>query len=302
MKNFKIKFLGLALAGMVLGACSQMGTYENADLMNEQAEANKAGAKLTPLGSGNENARTYSATNCVDFCIDLVKPEYSMQTATISNNSGPQTRVFTYTVHNTLTGFELAWNYDATNNAARKLRITVSGAGFTSPQTYTSNKVQSAGNGSNSFTFDASWAACGVVNIVAVMLDGNNVMVSAPITTTYGLIGACGGCDESFTYVDNGDKTYTFTYTPEENIANAALVFTFAQGTAISGLDASWSVNGQTRQKTMSLTSCTSYTWTVALNGNCSGNSRSSNVWTDFKVNDVSKKNNQEDKFTQVCD
>lgn len=68
MKNFKIKFLGLALAGMVLGACSQMGTYENADLMNEQAEANKAGFKLTPFGSGNENARAFGV-DCEDDCL-----------------------------------------------------------------------------------------------------------------------------------------------------------------------------------------------------------------------------------------
>jgi len=50
----KIKFLlGLALAGLILGACSQTGTYENADLMNEQAASRSF--NMTPYGSGGEN-------------------------------------------------------------------------------------------------------------------------------------------------------------------------------------------------------------------------------------------------------
>jgi hypothetical protein len=72
MKNFKTKFLGLALAGLILGACSQTGTYETADLMNEQATAaNKAGFKLTPFGSGNENAAILAGGgDCETDCID----------------------------------------------------------------------------------------------------------------------------------------------------------------------------------------------------------------------------------------
>lgn len=95
MKTFKTNLLGLALAGLILGACSQTGMYETADLMNEQAEASKSGFRLDPFGMGNENAREYQATDCQNFCIDPENPEYSVQTATISNNSGPQTRVFT---------------------------------------------------------------------------------------------------------------------------------------------------------------------------------------------------------------
>jgi hypothetical protein len=51
----------------------------------------------------------------------------------------------------------------------------------------------------------------------------------------------------------------------------------------------------------MDLNACQTYTWTVTLTANCSGNAKQSNVWTDFKVNEVSKKNNPEDKFIQVC-
>ncbi|MDX5340592.1 MAG: hypothetical protein LPK25_16315 [Cyclobacteriaceae bacterium] len=289
MKTFKTNLLGLALAGLILGACSQTATFEDADLMNEQAVA-KAGFKLDPFGIGNENARTYAATDCEDFCIDPENPEYSVQTSTISNNSGPQIRVFTYSVYNTLTGFQLDWSYASTNSAGRKLRITVSGAGFASPKTYTSSQLNGGPtSGSNTFAFDASWAACGVVTVVAEMLDGEDVLVSGPITTNYSLIGECVvGCDESFSYVDNEDGTYTFTYIPSEDIEDALLEFTFPQSALDGDPLQGWSYAGQTMQTTMDLEACETYTWTVSLS--CKPLNNPQNKWTDFKVNDVSKK------------
>ena len=81
----------------------------------------------------------------------------------------------------------------------------------------------------------------------------------------------------------------------------AELVFTFAQGSAASatGLEG-WSTNGATRQITMNLVACQVYTWTVDLTPNCSGNSPNSNVWTDFKVNEVSKKGDLA-TITEAC-
>jgi hypothetical protein len=98
------------------------------------------------------------------------------------------------------------------------------------------------------------------------------------------------GCDESFSYVDNGSNSYTFTYTPSESVVGAHVVFTFAQGVDVSGLN-NWTENGVTRQMVKDLEACTTYNWTVILTPNCSGHSPNSNVWTDFKVNDFSKKN-----------
>src|SRR5690606_12809446 len=40
----------------------------------------------------------------------------------------------------------------------------------------------------------------------------------------------CSDCEESFTYVTNNDGTYTFTYVPAEDMDDASIVFTFAQG------------------------------------------------------------------------
>lgn len=113
----------------------------------------------------------------------------------------------------------------------------------------------------------------------------------------------CSDCVESFSYTNHGDNTYTFYYTPEENMDEALIVFTFAQSTAISGLttEDGWSSPGQTMQKTMDLVKCYPYEWTVGLQKNCSGNSPNSNVWTDFKVNDISKKNENTPNLTQSC-
>jgi hypothetical protein len=64
MNTFKNRLLGLALVGLMLGGCSQMATFEEADLMNEQAVANKAGFTMNPFGiGGNENAAVSTSGN-----------------------------------------------------------------------------------------------------------------------------------------------------------------------------------------------------------------------------------------------
>ena len=70
---------------------------------------------------------------------------------------------------------------------------------------------------------------------------------------------------------------------------DAELVFTFAQSVAVSGLD-SWATNGQTKHMTIDLTVCENYEWTVTLEKDCNGIAPNNNVWTDFEVNDMSKK------------
>ncbi len=115
------------------------------------------------------------------------------------------------------------------------------------------------------------------------------------------------GCDESFSYVDKGNNSYTFTYIPAESVSGANVIFTFAQGVNVDGL-AGWNENGVTRQMEMDLVACTTYIWTVTLSPNCSGHSGNSNVWTDFKVNNNdgdttndSKKNGGTPNITISC-
>lgn len=101
----------------------------------------------------------------------------------------------------------------------------------------------------------------------------------------------CSNCKESFNYVVNPDDTYTFTYIPEEDMVGAEVVFTFAQSVVATGYDwPNWNGKSSTRSEIMDLDACEIYTWTLTLTPDCSGNSNESNVWTDFKVNDISKK------------
>ncbi len=111
------------------------------------------------------------------------------------------------------------------------------------------------------------------------------------------------GCEESFDYVENIDGSYTFTYVPTEDMIDAKLTFTFAQSVAVSGLDGwinSGNATSSTETKIMTLDACEVYEWTVSLDKDCSGNSKNSNVWTDFKVNDISKKGDLKN-ITQEC-
>ncbi|MFZ5431186.1 MAG: hypothetical protein ACOZDD_13200 [Bacteroidota bacterium] len=239
--------------------------------------------------------------DCNLVCIDAADPTYYGQTATISNNSGPQTRTFTYTVYNTLTEFELGWSYTATNNSSRQLRITVSGAGFATPKVYTSGAVQSAGTGSNTFAFDAAWTKCGVVNIKAEILE--DAVVVSTATTTYSLVGACAGCDEaSFDYETSDNLNIIFTYNHGEEVESVTISFTFPQvlnseldvnGKYVGADGKLYVVNNPTNQTNFTWTGYVSCkadeaaTFAFSVKGDCSAppaNDGQAIIWTDATV------------------
>ncbi len=109
-------------------------------------------------------------------------------------------------------------------------------------------------------------------------------------------------CQESFTYQGEGE-TYSFTYVPEEDMENAHLVFTFAQAVEVTGFEPEedWNWHGQTMQTTKSLLACTPVTWELTILKKCDGNTSNNNLWTDFKVNDISKKGDLEN-IVQACE
>ncbi|WP_372920220.1 hypothetical protein [Salegentibacter sp.] len=111
----------------------------------------------------------------------------------------------------------------------------------------------------------------------------------------------CSDCEESFSYLDNEDGSYTFTYIPEEDMENAEVVFTFAQGVTVDGLEG-WGSNGVTLQSNLNFEACVEYSWTVELDPRCNGKGQSTpNLWTDFKINDISKKNDETPTIEGIC-
>jgi hypothetical protein len=111
--------------------------------------------------------------------------------------------------------------------------------------------------------------------------------VIAVTTKTCNVNPPASGCTDDFNYKKNEDGTYTFTYKPAADKTGATLVFTFAQGIVMQGLS-DWKSNGVTKQKVMDLKACQEYTWSMTLD--CKDNPGARNLWTDFTVNEVSKK------------
>lgn len=143
--------------------------------------------------------------------------------------------------------------------------------------------------GTYSVALTEGWQACDLINW-SLQVTGNGN--PAYFTVNYNLIGLC-GCDEDFNYVNNNDGTYTFTYIPEETMTGALVEFTIPQGVIVTGLTGfvqPGNGNGQVYQQTMELNACEEYTWTLTFQPYCNGNQPNSNVWTDFKVGGVSKK------------
>jgi hypothetical protein len=141
------------------------------------------------------------------------------------------------------------------------------------------------------FPLPEGWEACTpMVYTVRIEGEGGPVWLgtqATPAFYTYELYDYC-SCEESFNYVDNEDGSYTFTYIPAEDMANAELVFTFPQSALDGDPLYGWTYNGQTMQTTMDLEACEIYTFIVNLS--CKDLNNPQNKWTDFKVGDDSKK------------
>lgn len=188
--------------------------------------------------------------------------------------------------------FNFPQNFNGPNSASTSIAIqieTFPGSGLWGPF----KTLSYAGAGPVEYTYNDAVLAIGTYSF-RVSIGAGGFSYAATLNVV-----ECSDCEESFSYSANGGNSYTFSYTPAEDMTDASLVFTFAQSVAVSGLD-SWTTNGQTKQISMDLDACTTYEWTVELLRDCSGNSNNSNVWTDFNVNGNSKKG-ELDNITQSC-
>ncbi len=133
------------------------------------------------------------------------------------------------------------------------------------------------------------WKACDLISY-DLKVTGNGPQAS--FTVRYYLIGICSHCREQFNYEKNFDGTYTFSYTPSQDYTNANVVFTFTQAdhVIISGLPG-WITEGQIRKKSMNLVRCKTYEWIVGVSPKYNSHAEDADLWTDFKVNSISKKN-----------
>jgi len=303
MKNqFTSRIVKLTFAFMLVliaSSCSQDDeAMDAAVLANEiNSEIAAKGAKVVATVVTSYIA-TPAPTGCGDSCVTDPVEQVSTQTITWGNSS----KDIIVTAWNDSDKFYIKVN---SSNS-----VNIDGVKISYP--YEEN------NGGNiiynaeysplagvefTYAFDLleGWQACDAQNY-AVRVEGPGGAALFG-QTTYNLFDICKpvGCEESFSYVDNEDGSYTFKYTPAEDMTDAELVFTFAQGTYVSGLD-TWTDAGVTKHKTMNLPACTEFSWTVVLQSDCTGGGqKKANVWTDFNVNDVSKKNANTPTLEMPC-
>lgn len=104
-------------------------------------------------------------------------------------------------------------------------------------------------------------------------------------------------CLESFTYSTTDNKTVVFTYTSPVDINGAVIKLTDPHITGYTANDGkSYTVNNPNNPTVLTwtgnITKCVPITFSITYTPDCSQNNAGfANVWTDFKVNDISKKN-----------
>lgn len=308
MKKLRILIpAGLFLiAGLIFVACQKdspikgemivMGNYESVDCATaclqdgpyyqEKTSWTAKWAEITQIPGYYQNNKYFTTTVWNDEEFFYIKVDvYGYQYDKVNTNNGPGKPVWE------LTGP----TYD--NYPFNTVIITLNGNTYTyqmdDPET--TEIIETATTYTKAFSLDAGWDKCDAM-IYSVRIEGNGQPIwlgtsEASESYTYNLFAPC-GCEESFYYVQNTDGTYTFTYIPEEDMLGAELVFTFPQSALDDTPLPGWTYNGQTMQTTMDLDACETYSWTVSLT--CKSLNNPQNKWTDFKVNNVSKKGSLE--------
>lgn len=226
MRTFKTNLLGMALAGLILSACSQTGMYETADLMNEQAEASKSGFRLDPFGMSGENtmAVAFPAVDCSnpENCLER-DTEYtfseSYSTGIIGNQNNNKRVDATVTLN--IGADNMAYyriDYSVTRTAGSSNGDTfmygvLNGESFGS-QTIAAGKL---GQGTVSgfyetASFDYTTVECGDTfsfQLTEISIQGNGVL-----SDTNSLLAFCpDGCENEMTAALACGATNTVTYT-----------------------------------------------------------------------------------------
>lgn len=285
MKIFTTKLLGLALAGLILGACSQTATFEDADLMNEQAVADKAGAKLTPFGAGNANAYvvdeyfSYSSetnTICYDEEGEFTVSFYAQNPAIECGNFQIQYAIYEEDVAID----DLDWqNLEESTPADGVVTATLTGLAI------------------GEYTFRAQWLRTGKPEDCSKDFENTGWQVA----TDNLIVEECPECDPaSFSYVTTDNQNITFSYNHGEEVESLTLAFTFPQvldmnlngeGNYEAPDEKIYSVNNVGNQTVLTWTgevSCKTSeaeTFEFSMSPDCGkGSDGKAIIWTDAKI------------------
>ncbi|MEJ2584745.1 MAG: hypothetical protein P8Z38_06795, partial [Robiginitalea sp.] len=181
--------------------------------------------------------------NCETQCIAEGSETYYFITDSFSESNGQQ-RTISYKAYNTETHFVVEATYDLNNaNTEAQIEISIDG----NVESFTD--VPQESTVSSSFELPAEWMGCDNIDfsIIANFNNGqanqnsqnsrrgnvqnNSVNAAAQNDLesgdlSYSLIPVCPPCEESFTWEDNQDGSYTFRYMSTESLEDAEVKFT----------------------------------------------------------------------------
>lgn len=262
-------FLALMSAALLF-SCSQIEPFEMEDMKVLRSTASTASSE--------------------DFCVSA----FPMEAVEVYSNAA---RGVTVTAKN-----DADSTYFTITRSTGNMTVRVATPGVEVTQTNKETILEGGTTVTVSVPHKANWNRGDIVTVsfyVSGLGGGSDNRFQTGIIS-YNLRDICSDCVENFSYINNGNGSYTFTYVSEEDINDAQLVLTFAQGVVVEGLD-NWSTNGSTRQLMRDINKCEKYKWTVGLVTDCNGQGQNSaNLWTDFKVNGVSKKG-ELDNIVKSC-
>ncbi|TPV31532.1 hypothetical protein FJ651_15190 [Paucihalobacter ruber] len=234
---------------------------------------------------------------CESVCIEPDSNTYykmsDVATSTSGGGANINTKEVSYEAYNSEDSFVVSVNYDiisGKSNAHAEITISING------NTVVFENVEKSNTVSHSIALPVDWIACDEISFQITQKGLGNPIIFEEI---YQLVGVCDNCEESFSYAENEDSSYTFTYISEESLRNAEVKFTSPHIVDFEALDGKiYSVNpGNLKGSPTVLTwtgdieACTEITFTISFVPDCDQNNAGfANVFTDFKVNDISKK------------
>ncbi len=253
--------------------------------------------------SFNIENTTFSIVNDCSECLNPEGPYViSSDSEVLVWGNGNHTKTVSYTVYNTPSNFVVEVFYERNNgNASDLIRVTALN------EIQEQMSVQSGSTAVFEFALANNWETCDNVAF-EIHQEGSGSPIE--LNGNYDLFSFCAGCTEEFNYVANEDGSYTFTYTSEENLENAEVKFTSPHITGFVALDGKEYTtnpgqgNGSNTVLTWTgdITMCEAISFTLLFDADCSqNNSGFANVFTDFKVNDVSKKGEAEN-IRVICE
>jgi len=251
--------------------------------------------------------------DCASICIDEGSENYyaksdsktvSAGNTNVNNKGNTNTKNVSYIAYNTETQFIVEVHYEiieGSSNAHAKITI------FNDNDSEYFGDVASGSVVSHAFNLPIGWQGCDTFNFNILQEE---LGADIEFSDSYSLIGVCSSaCDESFSYVENEDGSYTFTYLSSEDLDNTEVKFTCPHIKSFEALDGKeYSVNpGNSHGSPTVLTwngdidACSEITFTLSFDADCEqNNAGKANLFTDFKVNGVSK-NGENENIVFAC-